>query len=68
MKKFVFLSVALLSACSHYASNGEALYLRSHNGAKLVVPPPLTQENLSTMYILPPQTQDARVNIAPPIE
>ncbi|KTD12205.1 hypothetical protein [Legionella jamestowniensis] len=68
MKKFGFiiLSVLVLSACSNYASNGEALYLRSKNGQKLVVPPPLTDNNISHFYDLPAQNQNAMVNIAPP--
>ncbi|KTC81642.1 hypothetical protein [Legionella brunensis] len=68
MKKigFIILSVSLLSACSNYASNGEAQYLRSKNGPTVVVPPPLTDSNISHFYDLPAQTQNARVSIAPP--
>lgn len=71
MKKFalIMLSMALLSSCgSRYASNGEQLYLTSHNGQKLLVPPPLTSSNISHFYDLPPQTGNAMVNIAPPID
>ncbi|MFI4919316.1 MAG: hypothetical protein ACHP65_07150 [Legionellales bacterium] len=70
MKKMCFVVLALLalSACSsHYASNGETVYLQSRNGAKLEVPPPLTSSNISYFYDLPPQNQDARVSIAPPM-
>ncbi|CAM2858096.1 hypothetical protein [Legionella worsleiensis] len=71
MKKlsFIVLATLVLSACnSRYASNGETVYLQSHNGVKVVVPPPLTQANISNFYNLPPQNQDARVSIVPPGE
>jgi len=65
---FIVLGVLALSACSmRYSSNGEGLYLNSRNGVKLDVPPPLTNEYISNFYDLPPQNQDARVSIAPPI-
>jgi uncharacterized lipoprotein len=61
-------AVLVLSACSgRYASNGENLYLKSQNGPHLEVPPPRTRANISDFYNLPPQQQDARVNIAPPM-
>lgn len=63
------LLIAGLSACgSRYTSNGEQLYLGSRNGQKLVVPPPLTSSNVSHFYDLPPQNQNAVVNVAPPID
>lgn len=70
MKKLscVVLSVLALSACSRYATNGEGSYLRSKNGAKIEVPRPLTDSNISDFYDLPAQDQDARVSIAPPGE
>ncbi|MFT4060095.1 MAG: membrane lipoprotein lipid attachment site-containing protein [Legionella sp.] len=70
MKKISCILCALfvLSGCSgRYASNGENLYLQSRNGPNLEVPPPLTRANISDFYNLPPQEQDAHVNIAPPI-
>ncbi|MFC3909542.1 hypothetical protein ACFORL_10720 [Legionella dresdenensis] len=69
MNKIVVLmvSAALLSACSsRYATNGEHVYLQSQNGEQLVIPPPLTASNISHFYDLPPRTQNAVVNIAPP--
>lgn len=69
MKKvcFIVCAVLVLSACSgRYSSNGESLYLKSRNGEKLEVPPPLTRANISDFYNLPPQNQDARVSITPP--
>lgn len=71
MKKLVLIILATLalSACSsRYASNGENIYLQSRNGVKIVVPPPLTTSNISSFYDLPPQNQDARVSIAPPVD
>ncbi|HHF7345026.1 TPA: hypothetical protein ACPSKE_000897 [Legionella feeleii] len=70
MKKigFFVLSIMLLTACSQYASNGEQLYLRSKNGTTVVVPPPLTDSNISHFYDLPPQNQNAQVSIAPPTD
>lgn len=69
MKKlsFIVLAALALSACNaRYASNGEEVYLQARNGVKIVVPPPLTNFNISNFYDLPPQNQNARVNIAPP--
>jgi uncharacterized lipoprotein len=66
---FVVLATLALSACSsRYSSNGETVYLQSRNGEKLEVPPPLTSANIGSFYDLPPQNQNARVSIAPPVE
>ena len=70
MKRIGFIVVALtiLTACSaQYTSNGEQLYLKSRNGENLVVPKPLTSENLSHFYDLPSQNQDAHVSVIPPL-
>ena len=65
---FILCLVLVLSACSgRYSSNGESLYLKSRNGVMLNVPPPLSKENISDFYNLPPQNQDATVRITPPI-
>ena len=56
----------LTCSCSHYASNGEQLYLKSKNGPNLVVPPPLTQANITHFYDLPAQTEQAQIDITPP--
>jgi len=69
VKKFVVIAVCavLISGCSNrYASNGEKLYLGSRNGVSVVVPPPLTNTNVSHFYDLPSQDRNAEVNIAPP--
>ncbi len=68
MKKNVVLliSALLLAACSAYTSNGEKQYSQSKNGATVVVPPPLTDSNISHFYDLPPQNQSAQVSITPP--
>lgn len=71
MKKLscIILASLVLSACSaRYSSTGEDMYLQSRNGERLEVPPPLTSANISNFYDLPPQTQNARVSIAPPVE
>lgn len=70
MKKLSCLALGLLvlSGCSKYSSNGENLYLQSRNGQKVEVPPPLTSSNISSFYDLPEQTQNANVNIEPPVE
>ena len=69
MKKMMFIlwAALLLNACtSRYASNGEAIYMQSHNGALLDVPPPLTKSNISYFYVLPQQSENPRVSIVPP--
>lgn len=43
----------LNQGCTKYATTGEALYKQSRNGPMLVVPPPLTQDNISSFYVLP---------------
>ena len=70
MKRLSFIVCVALALCGcsgRYASNGENLYLKSRNGETLEVPPPLTRANISDFYNLPPQNQDARVSIAPPM-
>lgn len=70
MKKLSFIvgvALALCGCSGKYASNGEHLYLKSRNGEKLEVPPPLTRTNISDFYNLPPQNEDARVSITPPM-
>lgn len=69
MKKVRLMMVlpVLLTGCSaQYTSNGEQLYLQSKNGVNLVILKPLTTENISDFYVLPPQNQDARVSVVPP--
>lgn len=62
----VALSSIIAGCASYYTSNGEKKYMKSHNGSRLVVPPPLTGGNLSEFYELPTQTQDPKVNIEAP--
>ncbi len=66
MKKIGFVLFLLMTACSHYSTNGEQQYLNSKNGPPLVVPQSMTSANISHFYDLPPQTQNAKVSIAPP--
>lgn len=67
-KSVVLISALLLAACSAYTSNGEKQYLQSRNGATVVVPPPLTDSNISHFYDLPQQNQSAQVSITPPTD
>ena len=58
---------ALLAACNiKYTSNGEHQYLQSRNGVDIVVPPPLTANNISHFYDVPSQDHGAQVSIEPP--
>lgn len=65
----ILLTSLLLASCgaSYYTTNGEKHYLQSRNGPNLVVPPPLTKTNMSEFYNLPPQDNDPRVSIEPPV-
>lgn len=68
MKKLslvVFVLVGLTS-CAQYLKNNNDLSMRSRNGTKLVVPPPLTSDQISSYYDLPTQYQAAQISLAPP--
>ena len=57
----------LVVACSSVnLIQGDQRYFKSRNGPGVVVPPPLTESNISHFYDLPPQPQDAAVSILPP--
>lgn len=66
VKLIMVLSLLLAGCATQYTSKGEQKYLRSQNGTKLVISPPLATENISDFYDLPPQNQDARVSVVPP--
>ncbi|KTD66161.1 hypothetical protein [Legionella spiritensis] len=70
MKKIVFVvaSILFVTGCSsHHGGNGDdQRYLKSRNGPGVVVPPPLTDSNISHFYDLPRQDKKAGENIAPP--
>jgi uncharacterized lipoprotein len=60
-------SLLLLASCSQFASNGEKIYLRSKNGPGIVVPPPLTDNNISHFYDLPAKpSKQPEVGVEPP--
>lgn len=62
----VFVVVVLgLSSCSYFGQN-DANVLNSRNGGSLVIPSPLTSDNLSPYYELPAQTQNAHISLVPP--
>lgn len=48
-----------MQGCSKYATTGEKLYKQSQNGPMLVVPPPLTRDNISSFYVLPNPSNQA---------
>lgn len=62
----ILLLSLLLVSCSNFPSQAEQLYLENTNGAKLVVPHPLTDANISHFYTLPVQEQNPRVSTLPP--
>ena len=62
----VFLSGCISWQPSDFDSNKKDQYLTSKNGPDLLVPPPLTNSNLSDFYVLPDQKQDPKVPIEPP--
>lgn len=68
MKKvsFIVLSALIVSGCSHIKNNSDQKYLQSRNGPGLVVPPPLTSDNVSHFYDLPAQDKKAIVSTEPP--
>ena len=63
--------IVCISGCvsierSDYESNDKDQFLASKNGTILVVPKSLTNSNVSDFYILPDQTQNAKIDIMPP--
>lgn len=70
MNKFFFGIIILcsLTACnSKFASNGEKKYLSNRNGDLLVVPPPLTNANISHYYDLSEPKGNPEITIVPPV-
>ncbi|QRN03233.1 hypothetical protein GH742_04760 [Legionella sp. MW5194] len=68
MKKvsFIVFLALIASGCSHVKNNSDQKYLQSRNGPGLVVPSPLTSDNVSHFYDLPAQDNKAKVSIEPP--
>ena len=67
-KVFVLgLMVLGLAACAPvpFASSNSHGYLKSRNAPKLVVPPPLQQDEISSFYFLPEAEGNKRVSIRP---
>jgi uncharacterized lipoprotein len=63
----MFASLVLSACASYYSSTGDKQYLQSRNGPQLVVPPPLTRDNISQFYVLPEQTQRIQtISTTPP--
>ena len=63
---WLLLCLVLCGCESYYATNAEKQYLRSHNGAAVQVPPPLTAAEINHFYDLPTQNQAAEINTEPP--
>jgi hypothetical protein len=61
----VVCSVYLIGCAVPFASNDAKAYLKSKNGPKLVVPPPLQKDEISSFYELPDAEGNKRVNIHP---
>ena len=55
----------LVSCAVPYSSSNAKGYLKSKNGPKLVVPPPLQQDEISSFYELPNAEGNKRVDIRP---
>lgn len=72
MKKLVLLGFfVLLAGCftfdrSEFVSSDKDRYLTSKNGKDLLIPPSLTNSNLSDFYVLPDQTQNPKIGVEPP--
>lgn len=68
MLKVVGLGIVcfvLVSCAVPYSSSNTKGYLKSQNGPKLVVPPPLQQDEISSFYELPNAEGNKRVDIRP---
>ncbi len=62
----IVLSCLYVVGCAvPYPSNDAKAYLKSKNGPKLVVPPPMQQDEISSFYDLPDAEGNKRVNISP---
>ena len=55
----------LVSCAVPYSSSNTKGYLKGQNGPKLVVPPPLQQDEISSFYELPNAEGNKRVDIRP---
>jgi uncharacterized lipoprotein len=61
------LCVCCLAGCtSNYSSSDKQQYLASRNGETLVIPPPLTNANVSGFYDLPSPEGPSKVSVTPP--
>lgn len=58
--------IALATGCTGQYSKAENDYLGSENGKTIVVPAPLSKENINNHYVLPRQDKNPQVSIAPP--
>lgn len=65
---FLTVSLGLPMACTQvpYSSIDKTQYLGADHAKNLVIQAPLTSENLSHYYDLPPKDKNPRVSILPP--
>ena len=62
----LLILVGLLAGCQvPYPSNDKQAYLKSKNRPRLVVPPPLEQDEISSFYYLPDAEGQKKVSIKP---
>ncbi len=62
----VFVLCIFMFGCQvPFPSNDAKAYLKSKNGPKLVVPPPLKHDEISSFYFLPEACGNKRVHIHP---
>lgn len=66
LRFFCFVMVCVLAGCQMpFPSNDKQAYLKSKNGPRLVVPPPLQQDEISSFYYLPDAEGQKKVSIKP---
>lgn len=67
MLRFIcVLMMLVLAGCQvPYPSNDKQAYLKSKNGKRVEVPPPLQQDEISSFYYLPDAEGQKRVSIKP---
>lgn len=70
-KKVVYMSLtaviaAFAGGCSGQYNKAETDYLASKNGKTIVIPAPLSADNINNYYVLPKQDKNPQVSTAPP--
>lgn len=66
LRFFCVLMMIVLAGCQvPYPSNDKQAYLKSKNAPRLVVPPPLQKDEISSFYYLPDAEGQKKVSIKP---